>query len=125
MELPKEITGLLDGLTDVERDRVIEAQGWCASWLDDERGNRCLLGHAFNTAFWHVADARTGDPVRTQRVASAFDYTVISHGLPKTVAAVKARAARNHAPYSHDSAVNVASRAVPECSEAALQGVGV
>lgn len=77
----------LDGLGDVERDRVIEAQGWLGGdyYAVD---NVCLVAHAYGLS--SCLEALTREP----RVANRFDGLMERFGEDRVVKAIKARAAR-------------------------------
>lgn len=78
----------IDERTDIERDRIIEAQGWVAGYLEYQ-GQRCLVGHVCGTPGWRDIDFR--DIAVT---ATRFDQLVLRFGLDRIVRACKLRAAR-------------------------------
>ena len=91
----------LDGLGDVERDRVIEAQGWCFAGWNDGAGNRCLLSHACDlhiyrdgTGFFYPSPEDHAVISSHQRVWSRYDDLCARFGKDRVVRAIKARAAR-------------------------------
>lgn len=92
----------LDLLPDEARDRVIEGQFWITGEFVAPTGGRCLIGHAHDFV-WD-----SGKQVALHRVAlpplpfqgQHFDRACHRFGMERVVRAIKARAARNHAPAS-------------------------
>lgn len=94
----------IDMLSDEAADRVLMGQDWCADTFMDERGARCLVGHA--GGFRRVASgaARECDTGAVDLAfaidwkpltpPARFDRLVYRVGIPRAVALVKARAAK-------------------------------
>lgn len=106
----------IDGLGDEARDRVIEGQVWVPGTQADYAGGGCLLGQANGSA----SEARTArgryvpeltlEGCRSMfrmvrrdaffgpqgRAAQAFNLACLRFGIPRTVAAIKLRAAKPH-----------------------------
>lgn len=77
----------IDGLTDVERDRLVIAQNW-ANWTP-YGGNRCLVAHAQDADhvdYLELGCDYDGSP------ADAFDSAVERFGIDRVVRAIKLRA---------------------------------
>lgn len=85
----------IDGLTDVQKDRIIEGQGWCPQII--EMGHsRCLVGHAIGgLAAWREI-VNTGDHRSFAGIGTHFDDLVVRFGLDRIVRACKLRAAKSN-----------------------------
>lgn len=102
MPLPQHSTRvgkIIDAMTDVERDRLIEAQGWCAKVLMDKDGNRCMLGHAVGSVNDVQIRAEAAGLCRRMgvyRAGDTFDELVARFGMDRIVRAIKLRAAKGN-----------------------------
>jgi hypothetical protein len=85
----------IDGLTDEQRDRIIEATEWrecCGYMLNDQPV--CVLSHAYDVQeFVHIC---TRIPHELYPVGDRFDRLCIRRGLDRIVRACKMRAARRN-----------------------------
>jgi hypothetical protein len=89
----------IDGLTDEQRDRIIEGHEWTAGSMSGYGASRCLVGHAFdyrrNGGFQDVVAAQASGQ-HGIGVAFRFDALVARFGLNRIVRACKMRAARRN-----------------------------
>ena len=90
----------IDGLTDVQRDRIIEGQGWCNVTFYDGDGALCLIGHAFAIRADCDYHPRLGRYMRAVNrhgvdafVPDRFDELCVRFGRDRIVRACKLRAA--------------------------------
>lgn len=84
----------IDGLTEEQKDRVIEAQNWCSNVGLNEHGERCLVGHVHNFLADVLMVLAVFDEYWT--VGPWFDALVSRYSKDHIVRAIKARAAKSH-----------------------------
>lgn len=85
----------IGSLSDEQRDRIIEGQGWCARTLERD-GDRCLGGHAFDYVRRLGFRDRKYDPSPAVKAAFRFDALCRRFDMDRIVRACKARAARSN-----------------------------
>ena len=85
----------IDGLTDEQRDNIVEGRDWYwAGWFRARRpagSGSCLVNHAISRGTMGNAVAMAGEPF----IADRYDRLTIRFGLARVVRAIKLRAARN------------------------------
>ncbi len=77
----------IDGLTDEQRDRLVEAQGWNSGTPED--GNRCLVAHAQDV---DKVDHGEFGGYTEGAPPFIFDTAVDRFGIDRVVRAIKLRA---------------------------------
>ena len=88
----------IDAISDVQRDRIIEAREIIVEEYEDANGSGCLVGTAEGAEDQAVADA-----LGYFRVEFAFDRLSHRFGKDRIVRLCKARAAKNNAPKNDGS----------------------
>lgn len=79
----------IDGLTEEQKDKVIQAQEWRTGSMGVAQGPRCLMGHAKG-----IYEDVQGDPFYGIRLGVTFDSACRRFGQQRIVRACKLRASK-------------------------------
>lgn len=101
------VANYIDGLSEVEKDRIVRAQKWRPGSYLHSDGTRCLVGHAADAKphpkYLVLSTKANGLKAinaevehENMMVELRFDYLVRRFGLQRIVRACKLRAARGN-----------------------------